>query len=56
MTCSDVKGETTRSYLVLGNCDRFRESEEWQSEIDETVFVLLDIGLAVDDLCRGKDE
>ena len=37
--------------LALGRSDRLREAEEGQSKVDEPVLVLLNILLAIDDLC-----
>jgi hypothetical protein len=42
--------EQERTNLVLGNSDGFRETEEGKSEVDESVLVLFDVGLTIDDL------
>jgi hypothetical protein len=39
-----------KTHFQLGCRDRFREAKEWQCQIDEAILVLLDVGLAIDDL------
>lgn len=41
---------TIPSHLQLCSSDWLGESEEWQSEIDEAILVLFDVGLSVNDL------
>jgi hypothetical protein len=39
-----------RPVLVLFCLYRFRETEEWQGEIDKSIFVVLELVLSVNDL------
>lgn len=39
-----------RPILHLLGRDRFRETEEWQGEVHKPIFVVLELGLAVNDL------
>lgn len=36
--------------FILGTCDGFAEAKEWQCKVDETILVLLDVVVAVEDL------
>lgn len=45
-----VFGSVLATNLLLGCRDRFRETEEWQSKVDEAVLVIFQIVLLVNHL------